>query len=183
MKKSKSFKREKMLVMTLAGTVIIIAIVNIFFLHNSSFWEMSIVQALTLLVAILIAFWATQRKTDERKIKDQIEKITEKIQSDVSSPDFFAFNTADDSSEVQKRITMTTRKLTNCIGILQKYCQAIDINEEVQYIEDQVKGYRDFVSEKVGDLDYLAKSETHLRMYAENINSKCDRIISKLYMK
>lgn len=170
----------------IAEIVLIIAViamscVNIFVLHNNNFWEMSAAQALTLLVAIVIAFWATQRKNDERKIKEQIEKITEKIQAEVSSPDFVSFNISSDPSEVQKTITMTTRKLRNAVDILRAYSKKLDIIGEVKYIEDQIKGYSDFVSVKVGDLDYLSKSETHLRMYAENINSKCDYIILKLY--
>lgn len=163
--------------------VLVMAVINIFVLHNSDFWEISIAQVLTLLVAIVVAFWATQRKNDKRKIKEQIEKITEKIQMEVSSPDFVNFDVNSNPEEVQKRITMATRKLTNCINILWEYSKILDISEEIRYIEDQIKGYRDFVSVKVGDLDYLSKSETHLRKYAENINSKCDFIISQLYTK
>ena len=161
--------------------VIVMAGINIFILHNSEFWEISIAQVLTLLVAIVVAFWAVQRKTDERKIKEQMEKVTEKIQSNVSSPDFVIFSVNDDPAEVQKRITMTTRRLTNCINILEGYSKILNIAEETKYIEDQLRGYRDFISVKVGDLDYLSKSETHLRKYADNISSKCDYIILKLY--
>ena len=161
--------------------VIVMAGINIIVLHNSDFWKISIAQVLTLLVAIVVAFQAVQRKTDERKIKDQIEKVTEKIQTNVSSPDFVVYSVNCDPTEVQKRITMTTRRLANCINILQGYSKILKITEEIKYIEDQLKGYRDFVSAKVGDLDYLSKSETHLRKYADNISSKCDYIILKLY--
>lgn len=165
----------------LFALIIGMAVINIFFLKNSNFWEMSVSQVLTLLVAIAISFWAAQRKTDERKIKEQIERITEKIQREVSSPEFVIFSIGEDPTEAQKKITMTTRKLTNCINILHEYGKTIGLSEEIRYIEDQVRGYRDFVSVKVGDLDYLSKSETHLRKYADNINSKCDYIILRLY--
>ena len=165
----------------LITVVFIIAGINIFVLKNSAFWEASISQVLTLFVAILIAFWAAQKKTDERIIKEQIEKVTNKIQVVVEDQRFIVFNTNDEPEEVQKRFTMSTRKLKNCIDVLREYGKCIDIGADVDYIAEQVRGYNDLVSAKIHDLDYLSKSESHLRMYAENINSKCDYIIMKLY--
>lgn len=152
---------------------------------NAKFWEVSASQVLTLAVAILIAFWAAQRKTDERRTKDQVEQIVRKIQDVVSTTGFTVFDASANPEEVQKRITMSTRKLTNSIDILRKYSEAssLSIDSEIKYIEEQVTGYRNFVSVKVGDLDYLSKSETHLRLYADNINNKCDYIILNLHTK
>lgn len=161
--------------------IFVIAVLNIFVFETPDFWEMTIFQVITLLVAIIIAFWATQRKSDERKIKEQIEKITEKVQSEVASTAFVIFNSTDNPYDVQRRITMATRKLSNCINVLREYSTIINIRDEVQYIDEQVRGYRDFVSVHVGDTEYLSKSETDLRRYADNISSKCDSIVLKLY--
>lgn len=38
-----------------------------------------------------------------------------------------------------------------------------------------------FISDHLNDFDYLSKSETHLRKLSENIDSKCDQIVVKLY--
>lgn len=162
--------------------LIALSIFNIFIFHNCNFWKINIAQVLTLFIAIIITYYATQRKTDERKIKEQIEKITEKIQNEVSQPNFTKFSTNDNAEEVQKKITMSSRKITNSIDILKNYSKVIDISEDVQYIEKEFKEYKDFVSQKVGDLDYLEKSESHLRKYSDNINSKCDYVIQKLYL-
>ena len=163
------------------AVVVVFVIINIFVIKNDEFLKISIGQTLTLIVAIVIAFWATQRKTDMRKIKEQVDIITSNIQSVVSSSDFITFQTTDQPDDVQKRITMTIRKLKNSINVLNEYSKKIEIKDEVHYIEEQVKGYDDFVSVHISDLDYLSKSETHLRKYAENINSKCEYIILKLY--
>lgn len=170
-----------------AEAILIIAVIALGIYNGVSrtteFFEVSIAQILTLLVAIVIAFWATQRKTDERRIKEQIEKVVIKIQTEVSASSFVTFSSDDTSEEVQKRITMTTRKLKNAIEILHAYSKLFDIAKDVSYIEEQLREYDDCVSVKVGDLDYLSKSESHLRMFAENINSKCDHIILQLYTK
>ena len=131
------------------AVVVIIVVINIFVIQNNEYFKISIGQTLTLIVAIVIAFWATQKKTDIRKI--------------------------------QKRITMTTRKLKNSINVLNEYSKKIEIKDEVHYIEEQVKGYDNLVSVHISDLDYLSKSEIDLRRYAENINSKCEYLILKLY--
>lgn len=178
MKKNNKIKNiESFLIIILIG----FSLYNIF--CNCNFWKINIAQVLTLLVAIMITFEAVQIKTDERKIKEKIENIIEKIQNEVSNPNFITFSINNNAEIIKKHITMSNRKITNYIDILKEYSKIVDVSEEVQYIEKQLKEYRDFVSEKVGDLDYLAKSETHLRKYADNISSKCDYIILQLYLK
>ena len=60
--------------------MIIAASIYSFVANRENFLNFSLAQALTLLVAICIAFNAVQYKGDERKRKEQIEKIVEKIQ-------------------------------------------------------------------------------------------------------
>lgn len=181
--KIKKVNKVSCVVVLVIITIVILSFINVFFIKNPHFFEMSIAQALTLLIATIVAFWATQKKTDERKVKDQVEKIIEKIQDVVSSPDFVTFSGFSDSEEVQKTTTMTIRKLKNATHVLNEYSKILSIEEDVKYIDEQIRGYNDFVSAKVGDIDYLAKSEVHLRKYADNIDSKCDLIIVGLYTK
>ena len=76
---------------------------------------------------------------------------------------------------------MSIRKLKNNIDVLKMYDSIADLSGDVRYLEDQICEYDAFVSEKIGDLDYLSRSETHLARYSNNIDSKCDLIIAKLY--
>lgn len=62
---------------------------------NCKFWEASIAQVLTLLVTILIAFWATQFKNDQRSAKTHAEKVIAKIQTIVSREEFCVFMQTD----------------------------------------------------------------------------------------
>ena len=160
---------------------IIIGIVNVFLFRNCDFFRVNIAQLLTIAVAILFAFWATQQKTEERRVKDQIEKITYKIQEVVSSTNFISFNTSQNSEYVQKMLNLNTRKVNNCVTLLKEYSDMIDIKKEIDYISEQVNEYREFISEKTNDLEYLEKSEAHLRKISDNISAKCDFIILKLY--
>lgn len=178
----KKKKVTKFLEVILVIAVLCAAVYNLL-CQTIEFFTISIAQVVSLIVAIVLAFWATQWKSDEQKIKEQMEKLIFSIQAVVSSPDFVIFTCDNTSEEIQKRITMTIRKLNNSIDILAQYSKKINIADDLEYIREQVLGYNNCVSEKVGDLDYLSKSEAHLRMYAENINSKCDHIILQLYTK
>ena len=171
------------LILAIIIVSIFIGITNIFFIKNCNFWTVNISQLLTIIVAVLIAFWASQRKTDERRVKEQIEKITYKIQDVVTSPNFVQFDSSIGSENVTKMLNLNTRKINNCVTLLKEYSNIIDIKEEIDYISDQLTEYREFISEKTGDIEYLKKSETHLRKLSDNINTKCDFIILKLYKK
>lgn len=147
------------------------------YVNNENFWEASIYQIVTLLMAILITFYATQYKNDQRKVKDYAENIIRKIQVIVDEEGFVTF----DETTENKAVTMTNRKLNNYIDILKEYGKKLGFQEEAEYIEEQFKSYRNIVDEHLSDKEYLSKSNTTFQMYAENIEHKCERIILNLY--
>ena len=148
---------------------------------NDAFWNVSVAQILTLMVTISIAFWATQIKNDQRSAKAHAEKVIGKIQSIVASENFYTFLAGSNEEETKKHHGIAQRKFSNCLNVLQEYGKQLGFQDDVKYIEDQFKEYKSFVSDHIHDFDYLSKSETHLRKLSENIDSKCDQIIVKLY--
>ena len=163
----------------LLAAIVVVSIYNA--IANCDFWKFSFPQALTLAVAILIAFSAAQFKIDERKQKEQAEKLVIKIQEIVNETSFYSFPNNGDVETLTKQSRMACRKLNNCISILKEYSRKLNVKYEVEYISNQFKDYNDFISEHPSDLDYLNKSESTLKKYSENIDSKCDQIILNLY--
>ena len=151
------------------------------FFCNDDFWKVNAAQALTLILTICIAFWATQLKNDVRKKKEHAEQILKKIQAIVNNDGFYYVSAESDAIETQKRMTMTFRSLNNSIDLLKKYGQELGFKADAEYIEKEFKDYRDFVSEHITDVDYLSRSESTLRKHSENIDNKCDIIIWGLY--
>lgn len=149
--------------------------------NKDAFLSFSLSQALTLLVAVGISFNATQYLADERKCKEQIEKIVEKIQLIVSKQEFYRFDPSGDVDRVSAQTMMKNRKLSNCIEVLETYAKDYGLKEEVTYIRAEYRAYDTLVSEKIRDLKYLSESELALRKHSENIDSKCDYIIVRLY--
>lgn len=155
--------------------ILVLGICN--YINNEKFWEASICQVITLLMAILITFYATQYKNDQRKLKDYAETVIRKIQSIIVDERFIYFNVNTDN----KTVTMANRKLNNYISILNEYSEKLGFKEEAKYIADQFKEYRDIVDEHLADKDYLSKSSQTFQKYAENIEQKCEYIILNLY--
>lgn len=163
--------------------IILIAIASIysFFCAREIFLSISLAQALTLLVAIGIAFHATQYRNDERKVKEQIEKVLEKMQTIVTDPSFYTFKITDELEGTKNRNRMMTRKLSNCINVLAEYSKDCGLEKEIDYLRREYQEYNELVSDHINDMDYLAKSVKQLKLHAENIDSKCDYITVALY--
>ena len=165
---------------------LILAIIVVSFISackDSTFWLINISQSLTLIVAILIAFGAAQFKNDQRKVKEQIEKLIDKIQRIVCDKSFYSFETEGSVDHLVATNRMMCRKLSNCIDVLKEYNDSFDIQGDIDYLYSQYKEYNDFVSEKLIKVDELNTSESQLKLkkYSENIDSRCDRILATLY--
>lgn len=148
---------------------------------NDTFFAASLTQVLTLLISLCIVFWATQYKNDQRKVKEHAEDIIEKVQILVTREDFFVFSALGDKEETKKKIMANNRKISNCINVMQQYSKTLGFEDDVKYIENEFKEYKEMVSEHIEDLDYLSKTESRFRKFSENIDSKCDVIILSLY--
>ena len=151
------------------------------FICNDDFWKVNAAQALTLIVTICIAFWATQLKNDERKKKEHAEQLLRKIQTIVADERFYSISSSCDVIEHKKNVNMSNRSLSNSIEMLKKYAETLGFKEGAEYIAKEFKEYKEFVSEHLEDVDYLSKSESTLKKHAENIHTKCDWIILELY--
>lgn len=149
-----------------------------------TFWTASAVQLLTPLIAVCLAFFATQLKSDQRELIKHAEKIVEKIQTIVSNEQFYKFpNTTDPAiiKETRERIQLTNRKINNCIGGLTEYSKRLNFGEEANYIKDEFNRYRELIDSSSADFNALSGLYIALKKHAENIDSKCDSISTKLY--
>lgn len=149
--------------------------------NYQSFLTASAAQVLTLLIALSVAFWANQYKNDQRKSKEHVERIILKIQNIVSDEEFSQISSKDDKDKVKKQILIRNRKVNNYISILKDYSNELKFDEEIKYIENEFIQYKEKTGAHIEDLDYLSKTEDEFRKNAENIDTKCENIILKLY--
>lgn len=145
-------------------------------INNKQFWDFSFIQGITVLVAIFIAFLASQYKNDIRKQKENVEKLFHKLQDTVSNG-IFCY----DKKYEEKEINQNNRKINNIIDVLSKYSKSLKYKDDLEYITKQFKEYKEFVGEKINDKEYLSESTGLFKRYSENICNYCDRIIMDLY--
>lgn len=147
----------------------------------STFVDVNLAQLITPLIALLIAFWATQYKNDQRKAKEHAEKIIVAVQNIVTSEDFSAFPENGNVTDVCRDTSARNRKLSNYISILETYSKELSFVDEYNYISGQFNEYKAITGEHLSDLKYLSDTESQFKRIADNIDSKCEAIILKFY--
>lgn len=157
--------------------VLVIMGLNIFVLKNQNFWETSITQCLTLLVALVISYLFSQKRLDERRQKDAYLKLLEKVQQLVSDKALYEINTAADINLT----LMKKRELNNCFTILEKYASKFSLDEDIKFMVEKKQEYVDFFGNHSGDIEYLSKSSNDLLRPLTLIESRVMEIMIKLF--
>lgn len=157
--------------------VIAIGIINIFTLKNKSFWDTSFTSCLTLLVALVISYYFSQKKLDERCQKESYLKLIEKVQRLVMDEDLFEIQTSKDIEIV----LMKKRELNNCVYMLKKYARKFALDDDIKFIEEKTQEYTDFFGNHQQDIEYLKKSSNDLSRPLLLIDSRLSEIMIKLF--
>lgn len=174
-------RRRIIFILTVSLALVTVAVGVYNHCSNTSFWNVNIAQILTLIITLAIVFVATQFKNDQRRAKDHAERMTLKIQELASSDCFYSFKSSEDIQNAKRTFYMSTRKISNCVEVLKKYGEDFGFKDDIDYLEKETINYKTFVSEHISNMEYLEESESQLRRYSANIDSKCDQIIAKLY--
>ena len=160
--------------------IIVLSIINVKYCR---FWSFNVGTALTLIVALCFAFMGSQYFSDERKTKENVERLIFKLQSEVNKDSFSKVTSDINSEELRIQHTMTTRRISNLISTLEKSAATLHFGKEIEYINAEFRSYRELFDEHISDIGYLVKSESTFKNHAEKIDSKCDEIIGSLYLK
>lgn len=156
--------------------VIGIIVIGIFNFNNSKFWNISICDCLTLIVAVVIAYYFTKSDNKITKKREIIESILDKIQFQINQPKYYKLKETD-----EKDLYMMKRAINNKIALLENSAKRIKISTDIKYIKEKFNDYRSLIDEHITDKDYLVKSEKELRKMLMLIDDKIDEIKLKLY--
>lgn len=144
--------------------------------HRTEFLKTNLGTLLTILAAILIAYFLTQQKTDERKLKDKIEDIVNKVAAFATSGEA-KFVTPEYNIEA---IEVRHKSIDNLIRFLEENKSRVNIGKEIKIIKNQFLAYKEFVSDSPNGENLHANSQ-HLERFLSQIRTQCDSIILKLY--
>lgn len=157
--------------------VFFLMVMNVFVWKNEDFWDASITSCLTLLVALVVSYYFSQKNLDERRQKEAYLKLLEKVQQLVSEKVLVEIK-KDTDIEV---VLMKKRELSNCVFILKEYADKFSLNEEITFIEEKAQEYTEFLGNHQQDIAYLEKSSKDLARPLLLIDSQICKAMIKLF--
>src|SRR5574344_138970 len=122
--------------------LIIICGINVYINGFKEFIKMNMYDALTIVIAVFVTYYLTEKKSDTRKLNDKIENVCNDIQNCLRNE----YKITPSKNNKEKVLT-NIRYVSNKIHILDRISEENDvIKSAIEYIKEQHKGYNDFVS-------------------------------------
>lgn len=175
----------KKIVKTALGIIIALAAILLFnsvvqaFYNNkfSEYFTAPLYHIINIVVAVIFAFFLTQYKSDLRKRKEIVEKLSDKIIKDFS--DERMFNITDEQAIMHIRIVQ--RSVDYRISLLWEYEKEMGIKEDLTYITDNFNTYWQTISNHISDIAHLAKAKDELFNCTINIINRLEKMIVCLH--
>ncbi len=158
--------------------IIILMMYNVICIHNTNFWNFTIANGMTLLVALVVSYYLTQKNIDERNRKELYMRQLDKLQCIVVQECLYIITL---DSDINK-LLMEKRKINNSITILEKYAKEFGLKKEIEFIKDRAKEYADLLGEHQKDLEYLSKSSIELKRPLDLIEQKINEMEMKIFI-
>lgn len=127
---------------------------------------------LNIFVAVIFAFFLTQYKSDLRKRKEIVEKLSEKIINDFSNDKMFTIT----SEETIKHIRIAQRSVDNRINLLKEYEKEMGIKDDISYVSENFQTYWQTISNHIDDIEHLTKAKDELFHCTTNIINRLERM-------
>lgn len=163
--------------MVIFGLILYIILFCVNMLFYDKFFEIPIYNLLNLGIAILFAYYFVQKKNDERKLKEIVENIINKIQATVADEASSNFSNPIDT----KKILQILRTTNNKIQILIDLEDDLNINDDVEFIKRNFNKYRELIGSNIYNIKILQSKEKELKKQLRLIENKCDELKVKLY--
>jgi hypothetical protein len=165
-----------MLVVFLAG-VLVFAIYNL--RSNENFFEASLFQVALLVIPIGITYYLTQRKLDERKKKDILERLIAQTQEAALSEELLRFSE-------RKSVLGQQRHLGNKVSVLVEFSASLpELTSESLRIKELYEEIREILDDAIAR-DVMSdtekfEAENKAQKVSRNISLYCDKMLLKIY--
>jgi hypothetical protein len=126
--------------------------------------------------AIFISYYLVQLKNDERRNRDNIDRIISKVQSLISNTELIDAST----KNAQAKSLLLQKSLANKLEYIKMNCSH-EIKPDLEYICSEFEHLRELYGGHIHDNEYLIKSVDDFKKYIINIDDKCDSLHIKLY--
>ena len=141
---------------------------------NPEFMTASLVNILTLGVAVFFTFFYTAVMTDRRRRNDCIEHVLMEIKKDVEDKQLYSVD-EDRSGYMLQR---------SCGNKIKYLCDAEfkNYNDEFQYIQQEFEEIRNLFSEHSSSQEEVEVVVKDIKRHIQNISDRCDKVRIMLYV-
>lgn len=153
---------------------IIVATITLLFTKNfemPEFFKASFVDIITIILAVFITYYLTEKNNNIRRRNDCIEHILLEIEEMINDEIFFSTN---------KRARQHQSSCANRIKYI-KEAGFYDIQEEINFIEEKFDEIRDLYSNHSQNKNELKKVFIDFERYRDYICDKCNKIRVEMY--
>ena len=148
--------------------------------NSSSFWISSISDIVTIIIAIVFAYYFVERKSDNRKQKEIIEKNINKIQKYIYDEEIYNIISKESNNSLTRSIKI--RKIKNLITYLTDYAKKFNFTNQMDEVSKNFKEYQSTTEAMTQDNDFSEKSKNNVKRIIETLDDNLEEILHKIYL-
>lgn len=175
-------KHKKGISTILISTIILCIICGINIYNNGwqEFIKINAYETMTIIIALFVTYYLTERKNDIRKLNSKIENICSNMQSYLREE-----YKVIPSKTNKEKVLMNIRYISNKIHILEKLSDKNkEIKNAVNYVKIEHNKYKEFVTDNLDQEDEYFQEEKRqekINSMKNKMDNKLDEIIVYLY--
>ena len=146
--------------------------------NNTTFWDSSITDILTIVIAIIFAYYFVERKSDKQK--EIIEKNIQKIQKYIYDEELYSVTSKEMCNSLTRSIKI--RKIKNLITYLSDYSKKFNFEKQFVEISKNFKEYQNITEAMSQDDDFTDKSNNNVKRIVETLDDNLEEILHKIYL-
>lgn len=182
--KEKLKKIIRVIIPILAFACIVLLVYTFIYniLNNyNCFIRTNITDIITIVIAIIFAYYYVEKKNDGRKQKEIIENNVKKIQNYIYDEEIRSVSSKKISTSLTRSIKI--RKIKNLISYLKDYSKKYDFEKQYHDICENFKEYQKHTETMSEDDDYSTKNKNHVIRIIETLDDNLEELIHEIYIK
>lgn len=144
------------------------------------FLKTNVSEIITIIVAVVFAYYYVELRNDGRKQKDIIENNVRKIQKYIYDDEIYDVFSKDIANSLTRSIKI--RKIKNLITYLSDYSKKFNFEDDLYEISKIFKDYQSLTEAMAQDDDFSPKSRNHVIRLLETLDDTLEALVHKIYL-